>query len=481
MNLLSEIDVELELRRRERHRKRRGVASLADYVEATSNIRLDLWQQDLCSRLDDVINSTGRRVLIHAPPQYGKSIIVSQRLPTFAIAKNPTLRVKLAAFNVSHATNFSEINRDLMHSPEFIEMFPDDGLRVRKNAKGDEWSTRARIALRDAQPSMKALGLISGFVGQGADLLIIDDPYSSPEDAKSKAINQKVWNFWDETARVRLNEKTNVIVMFHRYVENDLAGRLLATGEFELWRYAAIADGDYQCPVTKTKYADPLGRQAGEPLSPRFSAQFLEKQQRSQFVWLSQFQGRPTSAEGDFFKVINFDEKVSAAPANLVRLCRAWDLADSTDGDYTVGVLIGLGKDGNLYVLDVVRKRYLTDERDKLIKSTTLSDAQRYGRRVITRLPQDPGQAGRGQVKHFARLLAGYTLRFYPVTGSKEIRADGFASQVNVGNVKLVEAAWNYDFIEELRTFPRGTYDDQVDAASDAATEVLAGGVGVSV
>jgi predicted phage terminase large subunit-like protein len=70
-------------------------------------------------------------------------------------------------------------------------------------------------------------------------------------------------------------------------------------------------------------------------------------------------------------------------------------------------------------------------------------------------------------------MLAGYSVKIEPVSGSKETRADGFASQINIGNVKLLKGDWNTDFIEEYRRFPNGAFSDQVDGGSDAFTELV--------
>jgi hypothetical protein len=65
-------------------------------------------------------------------------------------------------------------------------------------------------------------------------------------------------------------------------------------------------------------------------------------------------------------------------------------------------------------------------------------------------------------------MLAGYPVKCEPATGSKEVRAEPFASQCEAGNVRLVRGPWNAAYIDELTTFPNGSHDDQVDASSSA-------------
>jgi predicted phage terminase large subunit-like protein len=47
-------------------------------------------------------------------------------------------------------------------------------------------------------------------------------------------------------------------------------------------------------------------------------------------------------------------------------------------------------------------------------------------------------------------------------------RAEPFAAQVNVGNVLMLKGGWNQALIDEMRMFPNGKYDDQIDALSRA-------------
>jgi hypothetical protein len=69
-------------------------------------------------------------------------------------------------------------------------------------------------------------------------------------------------------------------------------------------------------------------------------------------------------------------------------------------------------------------------------------------------------------------LLAGYNISSSPETGDKQLRARPFAAQCNVGNVSLAGGGWVDAYRDELRSFPHGKYDDQVDASSRAFMEL---------
>lgn len=43
----------------------------------------------------------------------------------------------------------------------------------------------------------------------------------------------------------------------------------------------------------------------------------------------------------------------------------------------------------------------------------------------------------------------------------------------------MLRGAWNDDLIEELRNFPNGTHDDQIDGCSDAFNELNEGNLGL--
>jgi predicted phage terminase large subunit-like protein len=146
---------------------------------------------------------------------------------------------------------------------------------------------------------------------------------------------------------------------------------------------------------------------------------------------------------------------------------RAWDLAATADGDWTVGVLTAHVPTAlqPWVIMDVVRFRGTPAE----VRAKVLAAAKADGPEVTILIPQDPGQAGVDQRDAYARLLAGYTLRTHRPTGSKVVRASGHSSQVEHAQVALVRGPWNEPFVGEHQDFPmKGVPDDQVDAGADA-------------
>jgi predicted phage terminase large subunit-like protein len=427
--------------------------SLAAYVEQTTAHTLEGWQRLICTRLERLVDERGARVLIHGPPQFGKSLIISQRFPAWALGKRPLLRLRTACYNVSHAERFTKVCLGLLR-----ETAPSDDARPPAVCPANEWSTEARARLMDANPSMLALGLGTGFTGLGVDILIVDDPYKNAQEARSPAVNVMLRDWWTNVVTPRLNPDANVVVMFHRWWEGDFAGWLMEQGGWEMLRFPAIADaaGD-----------DPTRRAPGELLSPRFTRDWLAKQRREMgTAFDALYQGTPYPAEGSMFKVgkVAF---VDAPPSGAV-FVRGWDIgASAGTGDPTASALLYRKPGGGYGVAHAMQGQWATDERDAQIKATAELDRATWGA-VTQDLPQDPGAAGKSQALAFVKLLAGFTVKTSTESGDKATRADPLSSQWNAGQVEIVRGPWNQPYIDAMCAFPQGKDDHYTDASSRA-------------
>lgn len=181
------------------------------------------------------------------------------------------------------------------------------------------------------------------------------------------------------------------------------------------------------------------------------------------------------ASAGSYFQRSDF-EIVDALPAGKhKKTVRAWDFAgtdtkDGDDPDWTVGLKMSV-IDDVYYVEHVERFRVDASKVKQRVTNTASGD----GTGVTVRLTQDPGQAGKAQVKDYVSGLAGYSVKYETASGDKTTRATPYSSQVQAGNVKLLRGPWNDAYLAELENFPVGSHDDQVDASSDAFNELALG------
>lgn len=185
------------------------------------------------------------------------------------------------------------------------------------------------------------------------------------------------------------------------------------------------------------------------------------------------------AAAGLFFRRTQVGEMLEELPKDVISWCRGWDLAatsEDEDGDpaYTAGVLIGKRKSGRYIVADVINKRLAASDVRTIIKMTAQVDKAKY-KRVIERLPQDPGQAGKEQAQSYVKFLAGFLVKTIGESGSKESRAEPFAAQWQAGNVDVLIGEWNEMYFNQLESFPESKFKDMVDASSSAFNEVESG------
>jgi len=181
------------------------------------------------------------------------------------------------------------------------------------------------------------------------------------------------------------------------------------------------------------------------------------------------------AAAGLFFRRTQA-HMIEELPKDIILRSRGWDLAatdEDENGDpaYTAGVLIGKTKSGRYVIADVINQRLSASKVRELIRTTCQTDKVKHGR-VIERLPQDPGQAGKEQAQSYIKMLSGYLVKCLPESGSKQSRAEPFAAQWQAGNVDVLIAPWNEAYFNQLESFPESKFKDMVDASSSAFNEI---------
>jgi len=406
----------------------------------------------LMRELESLSHGDTDRLIVLMPPGSAKSTYASVLFPAWWFTQHPRSSIIAASHTADLAEHFGRQVRNLVleYGPRLgYELVPDKRSAAR-------WQTSRRGVYL-------AAGIRGPIVGHRADLAIIDDPIKSQAEADNAGFRDHVWSWYRSDLSTRLKPGARVLLIMTRWHEDDLGGRLLAQqrDQWRVLRLPALAEA-----------GDPLGRAPGAPLWPDWeSGAELDRKRRSigERAWSALFQQAPKPLEGGLFKVnrLAFVDAPPASGSGVV--VRAWDLAETqasgaNDPDWTAGVKLLRDEAGRYTVLHVSRLRGTPRDVEEAIVAAARAD----GTTVTIGLPEDPGQAGRSQVSYLARALAGYRITASRETGAKLTRAMPVASQIEAGNVALVRAEWTDIFLEELRDFPYGRKDDQVDALSRA-------------
>lgn len=453
------------------------------------------WHIDaICAHLEAVSNGDVTRLLINVPPGTMKSLLVSVFWPAWEWGPfgRPDYRYMGVSHEITLSIRDSRRMRLLVESDWFQDRWP---IKMASDQN-------AKMRFENEARGLRLSRSIGSMTGERAHRLTIDDPHST-ETAESEAERETSVRIFRESATSRLTDPKSsaIIVVMQRLHEGDISGWIIENAGHQYTHLMLPMRFEEERACRSKIYPDPRTKE-GELLFPdRFPAATVDADEKTmgEYATAGQNQQRPAPREGGLFKIDNIKIIKSLPPCS--KWCRAWDLAGTEGaGAFTAGVLIGKITDGSGYVVaDVKRRQFSAGKVQKLIKSTATADRQGIlagkinkvtgefivdeGSPVVfkapdkVRLPQDPGQAGKGQKADYVKLLDGFPLRMVPVAGEgdKEARATPFSVQVEGERVFMLQGEWNDAFVNELKLFPGGKYADQVDAAADAYTELLGG------
>ena len=437
--------------------RRRARRSLHDFICYQNPEYIpSAFSRSVCDALDrflvEVEAGTRPILCLGAPPQHGKSEIVSRNLPAYAFGHNPNFRIGGLSYAFPLATNMNRDIQRIMMSERYGNVFPETALNSRRVVS-------VEIEAKRNSEEFEIVGHRGGYIGQGVggpltgkalDIGIIDDPIKNAKEANSRTVKEAIWDWYTSTFLTRLSKQSGQIIMATRWATDDLTGRILEKYDRAVNLIYPAIDEEGEALVPELHPIDKL-RETEKTLG--------------QYYWSALYQQSPVPRGGGMFKPAHI-EIVDALPAGM-KMVRGWDLAASKNaGDWTAGVKIGV-KNGVVYIADVRRQQGSPDEVEALLISTGKMDGCKQS------IPQDPGQAGKSQKAYLSRRLQGISFEFSLESGDKATRADPIAAQINAGNVRMLKGDWNEALIHEMETFPMGRHDDQVDALSRAYNSTL--------
>lgn len=404
---------------------------------------------------------------ISLSPQHGKSLSVSETLPSWYLGNHPDRDVILISYNEDTASRFGRSNRDKL---ERYSTPPYDvvGPLFKDYNIGATWNNTDMS--NDRGKYLRSRGIMGGITSNPAHLIIIDDPIKTMEEARSETTKEKIWQEFNASVLTRLKPFGKVIIIATRWIEDDLIGRVL-----EMFKGDSRVENIILPLECEDEENDPLGRKLGDPLAPELGRDkaWLDEMKKSfideegLYVWNALYQCNPTAPIGaiidpSWWKFYDYDEDL---PFGNVRISVDTAFKATNKSDFVVILTVGMVED-RYYIINRVRERLSFNETVDTIKDTIAFLEERdLGYTGILIEDKANGSAVIDSLQNeYDNII--------PVTpaGGKESRLHSASRPIRQGRVFLPRGAiWTKEFINEFTSFPNGKHDDQV----DSLTQVL--------
>ncbi|MCR8647689.1 terminase large subunit domain-containing protein [Leptospira interrogans] len=201
-----------------------SLTAFAKYIDPKFEDPLHI--KSIIHLLEEMEKGKITRTIINMPPRRGKSQICTRIFPTWFLGRHPDKNVILLSYSDKKAARFGRWVRDCVESSKFQHVFPECKVRPDMRSAGEWQTTKEGLVL--------SAGLKSGFNGEGADLLIVDDPYKNMEEATSEAISEKIIENFMSVGETRLSPTAIILIIHTRWLRNDLTGILLGEDREEI-------------------------------------------------------------------------------------------------------------------------------------------------------------------------------------------------------------------------------------------------------
>lgn len=384
----------------------------------------------------------------HAKTTWGTTI-----LPSWLLAKNPSLRVGLISNTAKQSNAMSRAVRFNYETNEYHrEVFGD--LVGPAKWTDVEWIQRGSPLHSTKDVSMYSTGAGGALISKRFDIIICDDILDEENTATPEA-REKVETWFWKTLKPCLAPGGSIIVIGTRWAEDDLYQKLITPppdgkGWPSLVRSAITVDpvtGDRKALWPDVWSLEKLDQERIDMGSSMFAC-----------AYLNDISGLMA---GNVFQRGWFKYVTSLPPNQTYRFKMGVDLASSERerADYTARVVIAEDGEGNTYVMSAVRGKLETGHRQFVID----------GVNAFPRIDRIIVESNQFQSAFVQELLRTTGLPVVPKRADvdKTTRARAVAARYEAGKVFHLTSLTGSPFETELLQFPKG-HDDQVDALGHA-------------
>lgn len=412
------------------------------------------WEKEFCNNLQeayyDYLEGKMPIYCFEAPVQHGKSSKLRCFL-AWLVGRHRTKRFNFYSGDDALRKETSKALQVILESREYKSIFGNVlKLKGTQNIDQLDLIEKGKINFRI---------LCGGSVGYPSHFSIIDDPYSKSSQATSQVQNASIMTNYRTGVISRRQNDTMIIITHSRWFEEDLIGyyrKRKKDGldkDIKIFNYPAVA-------VKDEKY-----RNVDEPLFPELRNKiFLDKQKSEMKTseWASLYQQNPVPDDGEIFD-INWFMRFKYMPKRekcYISIDTAFKAKKHNDPT-AIGIWYQSGS--NHYLINNIKQRLEYPELKKKVKNLlkvwtpegALIEDKASGQSLIQDLRKDK------EIKTPVIAIK------VPSGFDKLSRARACTDLIEGGKVYLPnEAVWLDDYESELKAFPNGLHDDQVDHTS---------------
>lgn len=424
----------------------------------------------------------------------------SRKLPAFMLGLNPDTKICIGSYAATIARDFNRDVQRIIDTPKYREIFPKTFLN------GSNVVTMANTYLRNTdviemvghKGSLRVVGRGGALTSKTVDVMIMDDVYKDYSEGNSPIVRNAAWKWYTTVVKKRLHNKSQELIVFTRWHEEDLIGKIEKGGEkiidIKSWdSIKNIPDGAWvriNFEALKTGEPNEIDpREPGAALWESMHSRAKLERERAldpiQFQCLDQ--GNPGSAEGRLYRNPFRTYVDKSEWGTFVRSGNYTDVADEGD-DFTFSACYDVYKSGNeawneqkkrfepiLYAL--ITDMVFTQENTEVTSVTVPEMINRCGTQKAW---IESNNGGAGFEKLIRKKIKAISEPFYQ-GANKESRIITNSASVNAQIIMPLGWEERFPKIHEhvtgfLRDFPANEHDDPEDGLTGIYEKELADG-----
>ncbi len=466
-------------------RRKQATESLINFITFTKPDYETNWHHKLiCDEIDNLLDGEYELLIVSTPPRFGKSEIVSRRLPAYKLGKDPDSSIIACSYSADLSSRMNRDTQRIIDDPLYSLIFPDTKLNssnVRTTAQGTYLRNSDIFEIVNHKGVYRSCGVGGGITGMGfSGIGIIDDPTKNREDAESITIRDKTYEWYTDVFLTRREDNAPILLTATRWNEDDLIGRIIDKSEHEIGTdkckiitLPALSEEDIPEYDIRTTPDQSLWE-------GKFPVEYLRKIKATVpvYTWLSLYQQRPSAAQGNLVKrehfkyctllnnILSLDENKNFLLSN----CKIYQTCDpaastKTSADYFVLATWAQTPTNDLALIDLIRTRLEAPDQVPLFK-------QQYQR--WRPAFQAVEKNGLGISLYQTLLREGLPIRQINAETDKVTRFIPAATRISAGTVYfLAGAPWLNEYETELMGFPNAAHDDMCDVTSSAVSILI--------